>query len=95
MSSVYDPTYTSETKSFGETSTQESLKDRGSRAFQSASRAASDTFRKVSDSARRVSDSAGELFDTPEKRNVTIGALTTTLGIGFLLGFLIGRSTAD
>jgi hypothetical protein len=86
MSSVYEPPYTSESRNLGETA--ESLKERGSRAFQNASRAAADSF-------RRVSDSAGELFDTPEKRNVTIGALATTLGVGFLIGWIVGRATAD
>ena len=41
---------------------------------------------------RKLTDSASELWDTPAKRNVTIGAAAGTLGLGFLLGFLVGRS---
>ncbi len=88
MSSVYDPPYETRPESLGEKTSRaaDALRERLPRAVQNASRAASESLRKVS-------DSTAQLFDTPEKRNVTIGALATTLGLGFLFGFLIGRAS--
>jgi len=85
MSTVYDPPFTSTASGLPETSRVAELKEKGARAFQSATRATTDGLRKLT-------DSASELVDTPAKRNVTIGAAAGTLGLGFLLGFLVGRS---
>jgi ElaB/YqjD/DUF883 family membrane-anchored ribosome-binding protein len=88
MSSVYDPPHAASPENLSERAARatDTLRQRVPRAVQNASRAATEGFRKIS-------DSAGQLVDTPEKRNVTIGAVGTALGLGFLFGFLIGRAS--
>jgi ElaB/YqjD/DUF883 family membrane-anchored ribosome-binding protein len=91
MSTVYDPPYGSATGVAERTGSdlRETVKEKveeGNRALRNAQRAAAERIRKIS-------DSANQLIDTPEKRNVTIGAVGTAVGLGFLIGFLIGRAT--
>lgn len=93
-STVQDPPFTASTGYAYDQARRagEELRDTVSEKVQEGKRSAQELKRAATESLQKLKGSAGELFDTTEKRTLTITTMVASVGLGFLAGFLVAKS---